>query len=193
MAGMGQRMFIAITPPIEVIEDLSEFLEPRREQGLPFIDPAQWHVTLAFMSEVPEYAVDELEERLTDAAARRDPMTLRFHGGGCFPDPTRAKVLWLGLTGDTEELSRLAVNVRAAATTAGAPVDGKAFVPHLTLSRLHHPIEATRWLRILDSYDGPIWRVKHIDLIASHLHEGRRPRYEVVNSFDLGEHASYSA
>lgn len=186
-------MFVAITPPIEVVEDLSYFLEPRREQGLPFIDPAQWHITLAFMADVPDYAVDELQERLSDAAARRNPLTLRFEGGGTFPDPTRAKVLWLGVAGDTDELGRLAVNVRSAATTAGAPVDGKAFTPHLTLSRLHHPIEATRWLRILDSYDGPTWAATHIDLIASHLHEGRRPRYEVVNSFALGEHTSYSA
>lgn len=186
-------MFVAITPPIEVVEDLSDFLEPRREQGLPFIDPAQWHITLAFMGDVPDYAIDELEERLADAAARRKPLRLKLAGGGTFPNPTRAKVLWLGLAGDTDELGRLAVNVRSAATTAGAPVDGKAFTPHLTLSRLHHPIEATRWLRILDSYDGPEWQVEGIDLIASHLHEGRRPRYEVVNSFDLGEHTPYPA
>lgn len=185
-------MFVAITPPPEVIEHLSDFLEPRREQGLPFIDPAHWHITLAFMGDVPDYALDELHERLTDAAARRSPMDLRFTGGGTFPDPTRTKVLWLGVAGDSDELSRLAINVRAAATTAGARVDGKAFTPHLTLSRLHHPIEATRWLRILDAYDGPTWRAGHIDLIASHLHEGRRPRYEVLNSFAIGEHAPYA-
>ncbi|MFC6712762.1 RNA 2',3'-cyclic phosphodiesterase [Branchiibius cervicis] len=190
---MGHRMFVAITPPSEVIESLSDFLEPRREHGLPFIDPAQWHVTLAFMGEVPDHTVDELQERLSGAAARRAPMRLRLHGGGTFPDATRAKVLWLGLTGDTDELAKLAVNVRSAANAAGAPVDGKPFTAHLTLSRLHHPIEATRWLRILDSYDGPSWQADRVDLIASHLHEGRRPRYEVINSFDLGEHASYSA
>lgn len=186
-------MFVAITPPLDVIEDLSAFLEPRREHGLPFIDPAQWHLTLAFMGDVPDHAVEELQERLSEAAARRAPMTLRMQGGGTFPDATRAKVLWLGLTGDTHELGKLALNVRSAASKAGAAVDGKPFTAHLSLSRLHHPIEATRWLRILDSYDGPSWPADHVDLIASHLHEGRRPRYEVVNSFDLGEQASYSA
>lgn len=190
---MGQRLFAAITPPLEVVEHLSDFLEPRREHGLPFIDPAQWHLTLAFMADVPDHALDELQERLAGAAARRAPMTLRLGGGGTFPDPIRAKVLWLGVRGDSDELGKLAVNVRSAATTAGAPVDGKAFTPHLTLSRLHRPVEATRWLRILDSYEGPEWQVGSIDLIASHLHEGRRPRYKVVNSFDLGEHAPYPA
>lgn len=187
---MGQRMFVAITPPAEAIEHLSDFLEPRRENGLPFTDPAQWHVTLAFMADVPEHALDELVERLGEAAVRRTAMTLRFHGGGSFPDPTRAKVLWLAVGGDSDQLQRLALNVRSAATTAGAPVDGRAFTPHLTLSRLHRPIEATRWLRILDAYDGPSWRADHMDLIASHRHAGSRPRYEVVNSFALGDPAT---
>lgn len=184
---MGQRMFVAITPPPDAVEQLSDFLEPRREHGLPFIDPAQWHVTLAFMADVPDFAVETLQEGLADAAARRTAMTLRVAGAGVFPDPARAKVLWAGLAGDTNELERLAVNVRSAAGRAGAAVDGKAFTPHLTLSRLKRPVAATRWLRILDTYAGPEWTVESVDLIASHLHEGRRPRYELLDSFALGD------
>lgn len=193
---MGQRMFVAVVPPEPVVEDLSAFLEPRRDQGMPWIDPAQWHVTLAFMESVPDRALDDLVERLKLAAARRHPMTLRLAGAGAFPDPARAKVVYLGLrdsshpTGgdDLSELGRLATGVRAAASAAGAPVDGKDFRPHLSLARLKRPVEATRWLRILDTYDGPSWPVTRFELVASHLHEGhkRRPRHEVVASVPLG-------
>ena len=192
---MAQRMFVAVVPPDDVVEHLEDFLEPRRDHGMPWIHPAQWHVTLAFMESVGAAAELELEERLTEAATRRRPMTLRLAGGGTFPDPVAARVIWLGLEGQgdepldaLEELHRLAVNVRAASSVSGAPVDGKPFHPHLTLARLKRPVEATRWLRVLDTYVGPAWEVDEIELIASHLHEGpaRRPRHETVGRYPLG-------
>jgi len=189
---MPQRMFIAVVPPRDVVEDLSEFLEPRRDAGMPWIHPEQWHVTLAFMEAVADRSTDPLVEHLEEAGAKRRPFTLRLAGAGAFPDPARAKVLWLGLRNgvglsQTRELERLAVNVRAAAATAGAAVDGKAFRPHLSLAHLKRPVEATRWLRILDTYAGRSWQVDEFQLVASHLGDGpnRRPRHEVVGTFPL--------
>lgn len=184
---MGQRMFVAVVPPADVVEDLSDFLEPR--EGMPWVDPAQWHLTLAFMASVGEPREDELVERLGVAAARVPPFDLALGGAGCFPDPTRASVLWLGV-GETARspLTRLATGARAAAAVSGAPADGRAFVPHLTLARLRRPIEATRWLRILETYRSPTWRVAEVELIASHLGEGPkgRPRHEVRARRPLG-------
>ena len=60
-------------------------------------------------------------------------------------------------------------------------------MPHLTLARLKRSIEATRWLRVLDTFISPSWRVREIELIASHLGEGprRRPRHERVARLPL--------
>ncbi|MEI2827955.1 MAG: 2'-5' RNA ligase family protein [Dermatophilaceae bacterium] len=71
---------------------------------------------------------------------------------------------------------------------SGAPPDGKRFVPHLTLARLKRPIEATKWLRVLDTYRSPRWHLDEIDLVASYLGEGpgRRPRYETAATIPLG-------
>jgi len=186
---MSQRMFVAVVPPQDVLDDLAAFLEPRT--GMPWITPEQWHITLAFMAAVPERSVDDLVQRLHAAAARRHAPTISLAGAGTFPTPARAKVLWLGLKGTPEDLGdvdRLAVNVRGAANRAGAPVDGKAFQAHLTLARLHRPVEATRWLRVLDTYSGPGWTAEEFHLVASHLGEGprRRPRHETVATFRLG-------
>lgn len=182
-------MFVAVVPPPEAIEELDEFLDVRR-QAAPFrwTLPEQWHLTLAFLEDVPDRALDDLSARLTRAAAKRHPMRLRIVGGGAFPSPDRAKVLWAGVEGDTEEVGRLAVGARAAANRAGVPVDGQRFRPHLTLARMRAPVEATRWIRLLDAHQGPRWTVDEVALVASHLGEGprRRPRYELVETFPIG-------
>ena len=71
---------------------------------------------------------------------------------------------------------------------AGAEVDGQRFRAHLTLARMGRPVEASNWVRLLDGYAGPTWRIEELALVASHLGEGprRRPRHEVVETFTLG-------
>jgi RNA 2',3'-cyclic 3'-phosphodiesterase len=186
------RMFAAVVPPEDVLRGLEEFLDPRREAA-PFrwTMPEQWHVTLAFMANVPDRSLDDLVERMTRAGRRRTPFTLRLGGGGTFPNPARAKVLYAGVQGKpeaVEELHRLSTGARAAANRAGAEAEGGPFRPHLTLARMKRPVEATRWLRVLEAYAGREFLVDEFVLIESHLGEGpaNRPRYDEVARFPLG-------
>jgi RNA 2',3'-cyclic 3'-phosphodiesterase len=192
------RMFAAVVPPDDVLEELEEFLAPRREAAeFRWTSPESWHVTLAFMAEVPERAVDDLLDRLERAGRRRMPFALRLAGGGAFPNPGRAKVVYARVVGGSpevedadplEELRRLATGARAAATKAGAPPAGAAFTPHVTLARLSRPVEATRWLRVLNAFSGGSFRVTEFALVQSFLGQGprNRSRYETVARFPLG-------
>jgi len=192
------RLFVALVPPDDAVEDLAEFLGPRQEAGagLRWTVPEQWHVTLAFLADVRERHLDDLVERLGRAAARRSPVDLAIAGAGAFPNPARAKVLWAGVDAGSdpaseEEVRRMATGARAAAARSGAGEDGGRFHPHVTLARTGRPIEATRWLRVLDAYNGPVWSADTWTLIESHLGEGprRRPRHEVVETFAVGRAA----
>lgn len=189
------RMFVAVVPPAEVVDDIAEFLEPRRDAdpAVRWTDPYQWHLTLAFLPEVGGRHLDDLLERLQRAAARRAAFAVTVAECGAFPAPERARVLWLGARPDpAQSLSHLATGVRAAANKAGAVVKGGRFRPHLTLARLRQPQDATRWLRVLSSYDGRPWTAESIEIIESHLGQGRagRPRYETVGSFSLSVEAA---
>ncbi|WP_265442769.1 RNA 2',3'-cyclic phosphodiesterase [Flexivirga meconopsidis] len=182
------RMFAAVLPPEPVKEELAEFLQPRSEH--PWIDPEQWHITLAFLARVNDARLDELLDGLRAAGRRRSPVTLRLHGAGAFPDPVQAKVLWLDIaasSADLDELHRLATNVRRAAAHSGAPPDGKDFRPHLTVSRLKRAGQQLDWLDVLSTYDGSPWQATDFALIESHLGEGPRgrPRYEIVERIPL--------
>ena len=190
------RMFVAVVPPEGVVEHLEEFLAPRREAaGFRWTVPDQWHLTLAFAANVPDRSYDDLVARLTRAAAKRSPMAVRIAAGGAFPNVGRAKVLFAGVeteTTDEEELRRAATGARTALLKAGAEVDGQRFRPHLTLARMGRPVEATNWVRLLDGYAGPSWRIEELALVGSHLGEGprRRPRHEVLETFSLGRAGS---
>ena len=183
------RMFVAAVPPAAALEDLEDFLSVRREAGaFRWTVPEQWHVTLAFLAQVPDRAYDDLLERLARAARKRRTMRAAIVGGGAFPHVGRARVLWAGVeVDDAEELRRLATGCRAAASKAGIEVTGERFKPHVTLARVGRPVEATPWVRLLAGYRGPEFAIEEISLIASHLGEGprKRPRYEVVERFPL--------
>jgi 2'-5' RNA ligase len=186
------RLFAALVPPEEALEDLDDFLEVRREAGeFRWTQADQVHVTLAFLADVPDRSLDELLERLERAAARRTAFPTAIAGGGAFPNAARARVLWAGLdldeTGRTE-LDRLATGARAAAAKSGIEVDGQRFRPHLTVARLGHPQEVTKWVRLLDAYRGPTWTADRLSLVQSHLGEGprNRPRYEMLAELPLG-------
>lgn len=180
-------MFVAVLPPLEVLEDLAEYVEPRAERDSPLRWSArqQWHLTLAFLPSVADRDYDELIERLAEVAGRREPFQLRLQGAGSFPNPAQGKVLWTGVAGDTEQLQRLSASTRSAAVRAGVEVDGSKFHPHLTLARSNRPLELTRWLRVFDLYAGPGWQVEEIALVQSHLGAGGS-RYQVHETFPLG-------
>ncbi len=182
------RLFVAVVPPDDVLADLDEFLEPRRSvDGPRWSDPAQWHLTLAFAGRAPERALDEIVDRLEDAVSTWSPAPLALAGGGCFPDVTRARVLWCGVRGG-EALAPLARTSRNAAAVSGAAPEGGPFHPHLTLARLGRPADGTRWVRLLDGYSGPEWMPDEVVLVESHLprERGHRPRHEVLERFPVG-------
>jgi len=183
------RLFAAIIPPETVVDHLDSFLDPRRDEPAPlrWTSPGQWHVTLAFMPSAPMEVVDDLVEGLEAMAERHSPTAVSVRRGGCFPDVARARVLWAAIDGG-DRLSSLARGSRSVAATVGAAPEGGRFVPHLTLARMHRPVDATRWLRVLEAYAGPPWTVGELALVESQLPRGKghRPRHEVLARVPLG-------
>jgi 2'-5' RNA ligase len=186
------RMFVAAVPPEHVVAHLDEFLAVRRDAAAyRWTVPDQWHLTLAFAEDVADRSLDDLADRLERAAHKRRPLRLKLAGGGAFPHPDRARVLFARLDTDEAgrtELDRLATGCRAALSKAGARTDGQRFRAHVTLARLGHPDNVTSWVRLLDGYEGPEWELDEVALVASYLGEGprRRPRHEVVETYALG-------
>lgn len=185
------RAFVALVPPPEIVQDLADFLEPRRQTPVPPGGP-RWtrdehlHLTLAFLPDLAHTDVYEVADAVGAAAARHACEPLQIVGAGAFPGVGAARVLWQGIE-PQEDVLRLARSVRTAAGRAGTTVGGTAVRPHVTVARLNRAQDATRYLRVLQEYIGPFWSPQDVSLIASHLGQGPRktPRYEVLETFAL--------
>jgi 2'-5' RNA ligase len=162
------RLFVQVRPSPEAAAHLRSHLGATRTSN-----PDQWHITLAFLGEVP--AVEPLSPGLRDAAARHDPFDLRLAGSGSFG----RRATWVGVGGDVAALRALAAAVQAACRDAGVDLERRAYRPHLTVGRLD-PVR-------LSSYDGPGFRVDRIELVRSLL--GKRAVHTVLESFLLGYQA----
>ncbi len=88
-AAGAMRLFVAVVPPDEVLDDLEEHLEPRRDAGVDvrWTDRHQWHVTLAFLGDVPERRLDDLTEALDPLGGQAQPPRPAARGRRCLPQP----------------------------------------------------------------------------------------------------------
>lgn len=165
------RLFVSISPPSSALDALDAELGPTRSvapHGLRWTRPEQWHLTLAFLGEVPEADVPALTAGLADAQDER-PMSLRLAGGGCFGD----RVLWVGLAGDVHALRTLAGATADAARAGGVVLEDKGFRPHLTLARAGKEHADLRPAAAeLAQIVGPAWDVEAVHLVRSRLGAG---------------------
>ena len=194
------RVFLAVLPPLEVVEHLESFVQPRREAiagrgEWRWTRPEHLHITLAFIPELEEWREESLIHAGTEWTERQSPLSLSLAGAGAFPDPGAARVLWAGVTeeagvdAEPGTLAGWAKGLRAVANHAGARVDGTRFHPHLTLARAAgRPHPAGHLLQSLDTLRSPAWTADEVVLVSSHLGQGPRgtPRYEVRHRWPLG-------
>jgi 2'-5' RNA ligase len=180
------RLFVAVDPPAEAVEHLRPRLQAT--PGLRWTDPAQWHLTLTFCGEVTDKSAADLATRLARAAGRHGPMQLRLTGAGAFSRPARAHALWVGVTGDSDALGKLAMSTNAAARRCGIAVEDRRFRAHLTIARASPPADLRDVVEQLSSYEGPTWEVTELHLVRSQL--GAKTVHERIGTWPLGGSAN---
>jgi 2'-5' RNA ligase len=182
------RLFVAVYPPADACADLGAVVarlavgqpqEPGHSLGLQ--PPDRWHITLAFLGEVPDKRLDNAREAVRSAVQTGPAPALRVAGGGHF-GRRRFVTLWAGVRGELDALGDLAGAVRRELRRARLPYDRKPLRPHLTLARPGERL-APDLLAALDAYEGPLWTVEEVRLVRSY--PGPHPVYEPVGQFTL--------
>ena len=151
------RCFVAIELESDITAALGTLLA--RLRGAPAARLARWvapqsiHLTLQFLGQVPAGRVAELEQALARACREAAPFEIAVGGLGCFPSPSRPRVIWVGVEEPTGALQRLQVAVERELARLGFRPEARAFTPHLTLARVRDPVssreraELGAWIR----------------------------------------------
>ncbi|GIJ76088.1 2'-5' RNA ligase [Micromonospora phaseoli] len=192
------RLFTAIYPPAEAVEHLTTRVAGLRLGAaaaagtkVGMVDPAQAHLTLAFLGDVAPGRLVEVESALGLAARwSRDTRTaaprLRLTGGGRF-GRDRFTVLWADVGGDVEALQVLSRLIRSRLRHARLPYDERPLRPHLTIARPGDrlpPADIEADLAALADYEGPEWPAG--ELVLTHSEPGPHPAYHRLAAWPLG-------
>ncbi len=160
------RLFVAVWPPDELIEALSD-LERPHDQGVRWLPTENLHVTLRFLGDADE---DEVADALTTATWR--PTTARV---GPAVDALGDHSLVLPVDG----VDDLAATASRATKALGSAPERRRYHGHLTVARLARRARPARalGLRFAASFE-----VTEVALVASTLTpEGAR--YETITTW----------
>lgn len=153
------NVFFALVPPREVLAPLRDAVQRIQSEtdGLAWVAPERWHVTVAFLGRVDAGPYQQLDIVLPE----RPRLTLS--GAGTFGD----RVLWAGVTGSVAEVVR----------AVGGEPEGHA--AHLTIARVRG---RRRWRGLRDiaarlTYPACSWQPDRLVLLRSVPH---RPYEELA-------------
>jgi RNA 2',3'-cyclic 3'-phosphodiesterase len=132
------RVFAAVELPGEVrariaaaaraLLDGVRAAKPVREENL--------HVTIRFVGEVADAAVDPLCAAVRDAASSVARGSASARGVGAFPDARRPRVVWVGLDDPGAVLTAVEVAISARLGPLGYRREERPFSAHVTVARM---------------------------------------------------------
>lgn len=169
------RAFLAVVPSPAALDAVEAAAGPLRlPAGVRRSPRDQWHVTLRFLGRVHD--VTDVAGRVRAALGRSRAFEVRLGGGGAFPSPARAGVLWVGAAAGGDGLVALAGALGAGGGGEPDPLAGlvgqapeeRVFHPHLTLARARTPTDLRDAVAALDAAGpGPAWTAAEVVLFES--------------------------
>jgi 2'-5' RNA ligase len=143
------RSFIAIDLSEEARTELARLQSRLKEASPPkairWTDPKNVHLTLHFLGELAEDRLENVSRTLRDAAAAHTPFSLNLSNLGCFPSTRRTRIVWVGLSGDTDNLVALQSDLGDRLKKGvGFEPETRAYSPHLTIGRVRKGVTQNR-------------------------------------------------
>jgi 2'-5' RNA ligase len=130
------------------------------------------HLTLKFLGDIDKNAIDGIRSAMDESAKGRAGFTLQGKGIGVFPDFRRPRVVWMGLSGDTEMLSKLQGQLETHLDALGFPKERRRFKGHLTLGRAKGRLDVEKLRKSvekLDAFETDAFAVESVILYQSTL------------------------
>ena len=142
------RVFCAVELPEVVRRQLEEHILKLRQQIPDAV--ASWsrveniHLTLKFFGNVAVERIPSISAAASRAVADFSAFPISIGNTGVFPRPSRAQVLWIGVTDPSGKLSALQERLENDCAAEGFEKEDRAYRPHLTIARIRKPEGARR-------------------------------------------------
>jgi 2'-5' RNA ligase len=143
------RCFIAIELTDQARAEIAR-LQGRLKEVIPH-NTVRWtasrniHLTLHFLGDVAEDHLDKVSRAVSAVATAHTPFSLHLSNLGCFPNPFKARIVWVGLSGETDLLVALQRELGQQLNNAiGFQPDSRQYSPHLTIGRVKKGIPKPR-------------------------------------------------
>jgi 2'-5' RNA ligase len=170
------RSFIAIELPGEVKLKLGE-IETQLKSGrfrAKWVAPESIHLTLKFLGGISVDSIADVTRVMTEAAYGATPFRLGVRGLGVFPNPKRVQIVWVGVDGELDKLTRLQKRLDTGLASLGFVPESRAFTAHLTLARMRDEASPTEregigQLVTVTSFEAGEFTVDSISLMKSQL------------------------
>ena len=144
-AGALVRSFFALALPGAAREACAALAAQLRArdggEGVRWVAPASYHLTLRFLGNVEVEALPGLLARVAERVAGLSPFAFRLGAARAFPTPSRPRVIVVSAEPE-EPLRALAERLEEGVVAAGLAAERRAFHAHLTLGRVRsrrHP------------------------------------------------------
>lgn len=164
------RLFCAVELPAEVRKQLEEHILKLRK-AVPDV-AASWsrveniHLTLKFIGNVAVDRVPVISAAASRTVAEFSSFRIGVGNTGVFPRPSRAQVLWIGVSDPSGKLSALQERLENECAAEGFAKEDRAYRPHLTIARIRRPEGARRLVDTHLQMNFPIIEVELNELIV---------------------------
>jgi len=185
------RTFIAIKLPDHVIRRLSEIQQDLKKHGLriKWSRPENIHLTLKFLGDIYPDDVGPVC-RVVDASVKGfTSISLCAVGVGFFPGIRRPRILWTGISGQTDLLEKLHKAIDSGLSFLGFAKDGRRFTGHLTLGRFKGRPDSEPLIDIMKTYADTVSDEFSVDAVSVYKSDLKPsgPIYTNLSSIRLGQ------
>lgn len=163
--------------------------------GVKWTERDNLHVTLLFLGEVVDTQIPSVCRLIAEGTRPLEPFPVTVESVGCFPNPRRPRVLWVGVGEGAQPLCALHDALEAPLEGLGFRREERRYTPHVTLGRVKAEDNSEPLAKALAAQAG--WKggetlVREVLVMASELGP-RGPKYTVLGRAPLrGQPASTS-
>jgi 2'-5' RNA ligase len=182
------RSFIAINLDDSLRSEIASVTAGLRSGNwdVKWVSPANLHITLKFLGEIPEDALQGIRDTLLSVAPHHESFAFKLKGVGIFPDKKRPRVIWIDIL-EPERLIKLQEEVENSLISIGFKREDRPFSPHLTIGRIKSSAGKESLLRAVETLkdrDFGNIGVNKVSLMKSDLKPGGA-QYTTIAEFSL--------